>query len=93
MFRSMKRLLAAATAVLAVSTPSVAYAFRPVPAGGSSTSGQAQLPIAPSAPQATSSTTFQWGDAGIGAAAALSLLGAGSGMLVIRRRVRHPLAN
>ena len=41
----------------------------------------------------SSSSGFQWGDAGIGAAVVLVLIGVGSAaMLVIRRRVHHPLS-
>jgi hypothetical protein len=37
---------------------------------------------------------FQWGDAGIGAAGVLALLGIGAGeAFVIRRRARHPLTS
>jgi hypothetical protein len=37
---------------------------------------------------------FQWGDAGVGAAGVLALVGIGAGAtLVIRRRVHHPLAS
>jgi hypothetical protein len=32
---------------------------------------------------------FDWGDAGIGAAATLSLLGAGTGVVLLRRPVRY----
>jgi hypothetical protein len=36
----------------------------------------------------SSSRGFDWGDAGIGAAAMLSLLGAGSGVVLVTRRSR-----
>ena len=36
----------------------------------------------------TSSTGFDWADAGIGAAAMLSLLGAGTGVVLVTRRSR-----
>lgn len=54
-----------------------------------------QPPIVVSTPPApASSTSFQWGDAGIGAAGVLVLAGIGTGaVLVIRRRARHPLAS
>jgi hypothetical protein len=96
MFKSIKRLLITATLILAVSAPSAAYAMVQAAPGGSSTSGQAQPSIISSAPRATvsSSQGFQWGDAGIGAAGVLGLVGVGSGAaLVIRRRVRQPVAS
>ncbi|MFZ0971259.1 MAG: hypothetical protein WAN22_03470 [Solirubrobacteraceae bacterium] len=132
MFKSVKRLLIAATAVLALSASSVAYAR--VDPGGSSTSGQARPSVAqlrtaaqlrrldvvqatvaqrfaskdrgpstasrasdpsgvhPAGPSAQAG--FQWDDAGIGAAGVLALVGVGAGVtVVIRRRVREPLAN
>jgi hypothetical protein len=135
MFKSTKRLLIAVTAILAISTPSVAYArfFEDGPPAAPSTSAQTQSPVArltaaklrqldslqasvahrfaseggwastasrasaaaavhPAAP--SSQAGFQWGDAGIGAAGALALVGLGAGAaVVIRRRMREPLAN
>jgi hypothetical protein len=42
----------------------------------------------------SSEAGFQWGDAGIGAAGVLALVGIGAGAtVVIRRRMREPLAN
>ena len=42
----------------------------------------------------SSQAGFQWGDAGIGAAAVLALVGVGAGAtVVIRRRARQPLAS
>lgn len=96
MFKTIKRLLIAATMVLAVSGPSAAYAFVQVAPGGSSVGGQAQPSVIVSVPRATMSSSqgFQWGDAGIGAVGVLALLGVGSGAaLVVRRRVHQPLAS
>jgi hypothetical protein len=126
MFKSIKRLLAAATLILAVSTPPAAYArfFEYGPPAGSQTSGQAnpsigaaklsqldqlQASVAPrfasegGSPSAASTVHptgpssqdgFQWGDAGIGAAGVLALVGVGAGAtLVIRRRTHQPLAS
>jgi hypothetical protein len=134
MFKSIKRLLVAVTAILALSAPSVAFAYIRVDSGGSSTSGQARPSLAqlrtsaqlrrldvlqasvaqrfaseggwpstasrasvasaihPAGPSAQAG--FQWGDAGIGGAGVLVLGAIGAGAtVVIRRRVREPLAN
>jgi hypothetical protein len=106
MFKSTKRLLIAATAIVAMSAPTTAYAFIPDPGGGSSLSGQAQssitqLPTAaqlrqldPLQARAHSQGGFAWSDVGIGAAGVLALVGiGGAATLVIRRRVHHPLAS
>ena len=62
-----------------------------VPAGvngglGPSSAVEAQHAIALHGPQATSSTGFDWGDAGIGAAGMLTLIGVGAGAVAITRR-------
>jgi hypothetical protein len=123
MFKSIKRLLIAATAILAISAPSAAYAFvRPAAAGSPTGSTPAvaradvialkpqaqaafhrldaqatrQRSIASAVPRAAApaSEGFQWGDAGIGAAGVLALVGVGSGgLMMIRRRVHQPLAS
>jgi hypothetical protein len=125
MFKSIKRLLIAATAVVAVSGPSAAYAMVQVAPGGPATSSHAQPTVAPRLPVAqlrrldagaqqrfvseagwptrasainstgpSSQAGFQWGDAGIGVAGVLALVGFSAGMtLVIRRRVHQPLAS
>ena len=134
MFKSIKRLVIAVTAILALSAPSVACAYIRVDSGGSSTGAQARPSIAPlptaaqlrrlDALQATvarrfaseggwPSTTsrasvasavhpagpssqagFQWADAGIGGAGVLAMVAIGAGATVmIRRRVREPLAS
>lgn len=131
MCKSIKRLLVAVTAILALTAPSAAYArfFEYRSPAGSSTSAPAQPSVAaaklrqldqlqatvaqrfaseggwpstasrssaasavrPTAP--ASQAGFEWGDAGIGAAGVLALIGTGAGAtLVIRRRVREPLA-
>jgi hypothetical protein len=88
MLKSIKRLLIVATVILAVSAPSVAYArfFEYGSPAGTSTDGQPQPLGVSSVPRVTASSSqgFQWGDAGIGAAGALVLVGAGAG--VARRR-------
>jgi hypothetical protein len=130
MFKSTKRLLTAATVILAVGTPSAAYAkfVEYGPPAGDQTRGQAQpliaqpptaaqlhkldqlqaseerrfaseggLPTAASTVHPTgpsSQAGFQWGDAGIGAAGVLALVGVGAGAtLVIRRRAHQPVAS
>jgi hypothetical protein len=96
MLNSIKRLVIAATVVLAFSVPSAAYALLRVASGGSATSGQAQPPFALAVHSSgpSSQAGFQWGDAGIGAAGVLALVAIGVGAaVVIRRRVHHPLAS
>ena len=126
MFKSIKRLMIAATAVLALSWPTAAYAFVQVTDGGQATSVQPRPSIVqgrtaaeqqrldqlqasgqrrfaseggwPTGASAVHSTgpssqaAFRWGDAGIGAAGVLALIGIGAGAtLVIRRRVHQPI--
>jgi hypothetical protein len=129
MFKSTKRLLIAATAILVLSWPTAAYAFALVTPGGQATSVQAapslvRVPTAAeqqrldqlqasvtqrfaseggwpttvavvhsTGPGPSSQAGFQWGDAVIGAAGLLALIGIGAGgTLVIRRRVHQPIA-
>jgi len=132
MLKSINRLLIAATAIVALSAPSVAYArfFEYGEPAGPPTSGQTQPAITaaklrqldqlqasvaqrfasqggwPSTASRASAASavhpagpssqagFQWGDAGIGGAGMLALIGIGAGAtVVIRRRMREPLAN
>ena len=132
MFKSIKRLLVAVTAILALTAPSAAYArfFEYGSPAGSSTSAPAQPSVAaaklrrldqlqatvaqrfaseggwPSTASRASAASavhptgpssqagFEWGDAGIGAAGVLALIGIGAGAtLVIRRRVREQLSS
>jgi len=96
MFKSIKRLLVAVTAILALSAPSVALAYIRVDSGGSLTSGNASRASVASAVQPAGPSAqagFQWGDAGIGGAGVLALVGLGAGAtVVVRRRVREPVA-
>jgi hypothetical protein len=95
MFKSIKRLVFAATMIVAMSAPSAAYAFIRVTGGGPATGGQGQSPIVSSVPRVTASAYqgFQWGDAGVGAGVIVALLAVGAGAtLVIRRRVHQPVA-
>lgn len=62
-----------------------------VPAGvngglGPSSGAEAQHAVAAHATQATSSAGFDWGDAGIGAAGMLTLIGLGGGAVAITKR-------
>jgi hypothetical protein len=95
MFKSIKRLLFAATMIVAMSAPSAAYAFIRDTGGGPATGGQVQPSVVPSVHHAAASASqgFQWGDAGVGAGVVLALVGVGvGGTLVIRRRVHQPVA-
>ena len=97
MFKAIKRILTAATVVLAATGPSVAYArFNIDPPRPSVSTGQARSAIVPSVARtaAASSHGFEWDDAGIGAAGVLALLSVGSGAVVARRRrMHHPLTS
>jgi hypothetical protein len=88
----IKRSLAAGLAIGAASFPTTAQArFElnpPLPIA----SQPAHVASAPTRAQASSSAQpgFQWGDAGIGAAGAIVLLGAGAGTAnAVRRRRVH----
>ena len=81
--------------VVVVSAPHPSAAHASFPAEGGRAAPD-QPPIVVSTPRASasSSSSFQWGDAGIGAAGVLALAGIGTGAaVVIRRRARHPLAS
>ncbi len=97
MLTLIKRVFAAAIVIAAVAAPTAAYAQvneRPSAVVG--------VPVEPpyvagspasAAPAATSSAGFQWGDAGIGAASLLVLIGVGTGTAVAYRRwAGRPLA-
>lgn len=96
MFKSIMRLLIAATAIVAMSGPTAAYAFVRDTGGGPATSGHAQALIVPSVPRATASASegFRWGDAGVGAAGVVVLLGAAAGAAGVlrQRRAHRPIA-
>jgi hypothetical protein len=57
------------------------YEFAPAPAAS-------PQPAAPRIVEVHTSSGFDWGDAGLGAAAMLSALGVGAGALVVARRSR-----
>jgi hypothetical protein len=88
-----------AASVSANPTPSRADQLRArYPARGGETSGTRRSLAGPAAGAArhgiSSSNSFQWGDAGVGAAVVLVLISVGSrAAVVIRRRVHHPLAS
>jgi hypothetical protein len=87
MLKSIKHILAVAVVLTAV-VPALAYA-RPNPdvADPSLASGSAPTPAAASVARAGSpGESFQWADAGVGAAAMLGLVGAGGAVVLVRRR-------
>lgn len=88
MFKSIKRLLVAALAIVVLSAAFAADAAD----GGRSASGPARAAV--SAPvsraAASSSPGFQWGDAGVGVV--LVGVGVGAASVLQRRRVYRPVA-
>ncbi len=97
MFKLIKRITTVATVVLVAIGPSAAYArldLNPpttTPAVSSQAAHGAAAPTAGKA-SASSSQSFQWGDAAIGAAVMLTLVGVGTGAIfALRRRAHHPL--
>jgi hypothetical protein len=110
MLTLIKRALAAVIVIAAVAAPTAAYArFNETPVGGAAVpveppyiggvGAPAPSPYAAGAPDAdqpaaTSSSGFQWGDAGIGAGSLLVLISVGAGTAVAyRRRTQRPLAS
>jgi hypothetical protein len=98
MFQVMKKLAAALLVAAAISAP--AASARPLdrvlPPGTThdAVTGVADSPIDRSSPPPvqtveSSSDGFDWGDAGIGAAAMLALFGLGTGSLLVSRRSRE----
>jgi hypothetical protein len=93
----IKRSLAAAAVLATVGFPSAAQALRINGGGGSS----GPVPVAPPAPPRVASaqpvtasgSSFQWGDAGIGAAGTIVLVAAGAGTVGVmrRRRLERPV--
>jgi hypothetical protein len=88
MHHLIKRSLAGGLVIAAAGFPAVAQARLSVdpPAGsGPPITSTASVPVTPSA-----GSSFQWGDAGIGAAGTILLLGAGAGAAgAVRRRRTH----
>jgi hypothetical protein len=83
----IKRSLATAVAVAAVGLPANADALI---IEGPSAAEPTPATSTPTVPAATSNSSFQWGDAGIGAAAVVGVLGAGIASSVLVRRRRDP---
>jgi hypothetical protein len=92
MFRRMKNLVAALLVVSAISaTTAAAQPIDYAPAGTHVAASGAQAPRLVTVSRVDpSSGGFDWGDAGIGAAAMLTLMGLGTGALVLSRRSRGP---
>ena len=86
MFHITKRTLTAATMIAAAAAPSTAAAHFDLQPSSGAVVARPAAPVA-AQPPAASPDGFQWGDAGIGAAAALGLIGAtGATAVLIRRR-------
>jgi hypothetical protein len=95
MFKSIKRLLVAAIAILVLSAPSAAFATVLATDGGGSASGPGQAAVSAPVARTTASSSpgFLWGDAGVGAASVVVLLGVGvgAGSVLRHRRVHRPV--
>jgi hypothetical protein len=85
----IKRWVAVAVAVAAAGFPPVAAAM---PAEDPPAQSSAAYDVAISQPSSTNSSSFDWGDAGIGAAGVVVLMGAGAATTVSVRRRRVRLA-
>jgi|GEM_PF-2913202 len=83
----IKRSLVSGLVVAAVSFPSAAQAMF-IDGGGGRAPIADHPSTAPSAPAASSSGGFHWGDAGIGAAGAVVLLGGAAAGAGVTRRQR-----
>ena len=87
---SIRRLLAAAAVLTATSLPASADARFNLEPGGSAPSAPAPSQPAPATPQPTATDSgFQRGDAGIGAAGAVLVLGSGALVYIAPRRSRR----
>lgn len=87
---SIRRILATAALIMATSLPASAAAKFNLEPGGSSAPAPAQTQPAPPPPQPTAADSgFQWGDAGIGAAGAVLVLGSGALVFAVPRRSRR----
>jgi hypothetical protein len=94
MFQVTKRILAALLVVAAIAAP--AASARPIdrvlPPGtthGVDSRNDSFSPPPPAQTVEVSSDGFDWGDAGIGAAAVFTLLSLGTGALIVGRRSRE----
>ena len=87
---SVRRLLAAATVITATSLPASAMArfnLEPTSSAPPTTAPSAPTPATP--PPTAGDPGFQWGDAGIGAAGAVLVLGSGALVYAAPRRSRR----
>lgn len=91
MFKASKRTLIAGLAVAAAAAPSTASArfILADPASGPATSQSSSAGTHAAQPAPSSGSEFDWADAGIGAAAAVGLMGAGTIALSGRKRRGH----
>ena len=97
MTHNIQRILAAAVAITAISLPAAAEAQVNLEPGGSAPPAPAASAPAPAPSQPASATPqptaadsgFQWGDAGIGAAGAVLVLGGGALVYAAPRRSRR----
>ncbi len=99
MFKATKRFLTALVVIAAACVPSVAYARvelnpgQPPVVTPASVTAHRALSHSVGTTATASSTSFHWGDAGIGAAGMLLLLSAGgSAVIISRRQHRRALA-
>jgi hypothetical protein len=82
-------LIAAALAVPASASAITAEQFMQQNSSDRAQSPGAAVSDVPATRTVESSSGFDWGDAGIGAAATLSLLGLGGGAVIVGRRARR----
>jgi hypothetical protein len=95
MLTLIKRIIAAAVVIAAVTAPTAAYARWVEEPGAPVPVSAPAPPAAPTAGHvaASASPGFQWDDAGVGAGALLVLVSLGAGTAVVyRRRTHRPLA-
>jgi hypothetical protein len=89
----IRRSLIAGLAIGAAALPTAAQARFIAGKPVTTTHSVAQVVnAAPQPPSSSARSGFEWGDAGIGAAGALALVGIGSGVVAVRRRRMGPLA-
>lgn len=94
MFNHISKRVVTAVAVIAVAGVPAAAVARPLedPAGSSFSATPPVVQSSAPQPAAQAEQGFEWGDAGVGAAGMLVLVGVGSGAVVaVRRRGGHAL--
>jgi hypothetical protein len=87
-----KKVTTTAAAMLvaaAIAAPSASANPGFVPDDGEGTANKGGTPTVVTRTVETHSSGFDWGDAGLGAAGVLSLLGLGAGAVVVSRRSRN----